>query len=188
MAASTYGNQNVPVNSQYVPVTRGPVDWGAIWAGVFTFVAIWSVFGMLGAAIFASAANPNVTRPVTGMGVGESIWAIVLTVIAMYVAGRETGHLAAVTSRREGITHGMAMFGLSVIAALVVIAIGGNSISGPAVPSTHSAYSLGIISGLGWAGFVSLFLGWLAALSGASTGARRQNETQGTVQPIRKVA
>ena len=30
-------------------------EWGAIWAGVFIFTAIWVVFGTLGTAIFASA-------------------------------------------------------------------------------------------------------------------------------------
>lgn len=183
MAAATISNQ-----TQSLPQVRRSVDWGAIWAGVFTFVAIWSVFGLLGAAIFASKANPDAVRPVTGMGIGMSIWAIVLTVIAMYVAGLETGKLAAVTTRREGVTHGMAMFGLSVVAALVIIAIGGNSMNGAAAPSAHSAYALEIISGLGWAGFLSLFLGWLAALGGASSGAQRKVETEVMVQPIRKAA
>ena len=31
--------------------------WGAIWAGMFTFVAIWSVFITLGAGIFATSAS-----------------------------------------------------------------------------------------------------------------------------------
>jgi len=191
MAASTYSNQiqsvpvvRAPVNS---PV-NAPVNWGAIWAGVFTFVAIWSVFGMLGMAIFASAANPNAVRPVMGMGVGESIWAIVLTIIAMYVAGRETGHLAAVTTRNEGVIHGMAMFGLSVVATVVIIAIAGSSMAAGVAPSAHSPYTLGVVSGLGWGGFISLFLGWLAALGGASAGVRSRIDTQGTVQPIRKAA
>lgn len=73
------------------------VDWGAIWAGDFVFVGIWSVFGLLGMAIFASAANANTQNPVMGMSVGMGIWAVVLTIVAMYVAGRETGRLAAVT-------------------------------------------------------------------------------------------
>lgn len=187
MAASTYSNQ-----IQSAPVVRAPVNspvnWGAIWAGVFTFVAIWSVFGMLGTAIFASAANPTAVHLVTGMGVGESIWAIVLTIIAMYVAGRETGHLAAVTTRNEGVIHGMAMFGLSVVTTVVLLAVAGNSVSGAAAPTAHSPYTLGVISGLGWAGFISLFLGWLAALGGASAGVRSRIDTQGTVQPIRKAA
>jgi hypothetical protein len=181
-AATTYGNPNVLV--------RRGVDWGAVWAGVFTFVAVWSVFGLLGAAIFSTAANPDAARPVTGMGIGMSIWAIVLTIIAMYVAGLETGRLAEVANRHEGVTHGMAMFGLSVLAALVVIVLGGTSLSGAtgADLNAHSPYALNIISGLGWAGFLSLFFGWLAAMGGAATGMRRTTKVENPVQPIRKAA
>lgn len=51
------------------------------------------------------------------MGVGTSIWAIVLTIVAMYVAGRDPGKLAVVTNRHQRWVQGMAMFGLSVVAA-----------------------------------------------------------------------
>ncbi len=183
MTATTYGSETVTLAR-----ARG-VDWGAIWAGVFTFIGIWSVFGLLGAAIFSSAANPNAARPVTGMSWGMGIWAIVLTIIAMYVGGLETGRLAAITSRREGVTHGMAMFGLSVVGVLVVIALGGSSITGPATDlNAHSPYVLNVVSGLGWTGFLSLFFGWLAAMGGASSGMRRSTEVETPVQPIRKAA
>jgi hypothetical protein len=182
MAASTLEGQNVTL-------ARAHVDWGAIWAGVFTFVAIWSVFGVLGAAIFASAANPSAAHPVMAMGVGMSIWAVILTIIAMYVAGLETGRLAAVSSRSEGVIHGMTMFGLSMVAALILLAMGGSAIMGGATnASTHGPYVLSVISGLGWAGFISLFLSWLAAMIGASSGIRRKTQTDPSVQPIRKVA
>jgi hypothetical protein len=36
-------------------------DWGAIWAGSFTFVGIWSVFGSLG-LIIVPAANAGAAR------------------------------------------------------------------------------------------------------------------------------
>lgn len=149
---------------------RSRTDWGAIWAGVFTFVAIWTVFGTLGAAIFASSANPNVARPVLGMSVGIGIWAIVLTIIAMYVAGRETSHLAAVSNRHDGLLHGMVMFGLSVIAAIIVAAIGGSAFNGSTQSVSATPYVFTLAAGLGWVGFASLFLGWLAALWGASSG------------------
>lgn len=155
---------------------RGRTDWGAIWAGVFTFIAIWSVFGLLGMAIFASAANPNAANPVSGMGPGMGIWAIVLTIIAMYVAGLETGRLAGVANRHDGLIHGMIMFGLSVVATLVITVLGGNTLTGSAgvTGSSHNPYLLDIFSGLGWIGFVSLFLGWLAAMAGAAAGVSKQ--------------
>lgn len=90
-------------------------NWGAIWGGAFTFYAIWAVFGVLGVAIFGSAASPNAAHPVTGMNIGISVWSVILTIIAMYVAGRVTGHLAGIGNRRDGVVHGITMFGLSVI-------------------------------------------------------------------------
>ena len=166
MADLAYINENVLIR-------RSATDWGAIWAGMFTFIAIWSVFGLLGMAIFAGAANPNAAQPVSGMDLGIGIWAVVLTIIAMYVAGRETGRLAGVTSRHDGLIHGMIMFGLSVVAAVLITVIGGLTLSGGAAVAggSHSLYILSVFSDLGWIGFFALFLGWLAAMGGAWTGA-----------------
>lgn len=183
MSAAVYENQNAAL-------VRHGVDWGAIWAGVFTFAAIWSVFEMLGVAIFASTANASSTHAVSGMGLGLDIWTIVLTIIAMYVAGIETGRLAAVTTRRDGTVHGMAMFGLSMVAALVFVVVGSIGMtSGTEIgASIRNPYFLSMISGFGWVGFLSLFLGWLAAMGGASSGSKRKPETEKTVQPIRNAA
>lgn len=168
-------------------LTRSAVDWGAIWVGVFTFFGIWCVFGLLGTAIFASSANPASAHPISGMGIGMSIWAIVLTIIAMYVAGLETGRLAAVTNRRDGWIHGMAMFGLSMVAAfLMMLVLAGSTMA--VNTSAAKPYFLEVLSGLGWVGFVSVFLGWLAAIGGASTGIRRQPTPEKNVQPIRNAA
>jgi hypothetical protein len=155
------------------------MSWSAIWAGVFAFIAIWSVFGVLGMAIFASSANPNAAQPVTGMNIGMGIWAIILTIIAMYVAGRITGSLAAATTRNEGVNHGIVMFGLSVAATLVLTIFGGAALSGgTGVNGTaHSPYILSVFAGLGWAGFLSLLLGWLAAMGGAAGAASSPKHT-----------
>jgi len=163
---------DISYRDEFTTVARRRTDWGAIWGGTFTFAAIWSVFGALGLAIFASAANPASAQPVGGMNVGISIWAIVLTIIAMYVAGRETGHLAGVANRHDGLIHGMMMFGLSVVAMVVLVSIGGSALSGGAGVNgtSHNPYILTVFADLGWAGFVALFLGWLAAMGGASSG------------------
>ena len=157
---------------------RPRTDWGAIWGGVFIFVAIWSVFGLLGMALFAGAANPRAAQPLTGMSVGMGVWAIVLTIIAMYVAGRETGRLAAVTNRHDGWIHGMIMFGLSVVASLVLTILAGATLAGGTgvEGSAHSPYLIDIFTALGWIGFLSLFLGWLAAMGGASSGVLHKRE------------
>ena len=143
-------------------------NWGAIWAGVFTFFAIWSVFGALGLGVFASAANPNANQPVLGMNVGEAAWTIILTIIAMFVAGRATGRLAHITNSRDGMWHGMVMFGLSIVGVLLVVIMplfGRAEAAGGA----HSSYVIGLATYLGWTLFLSLFFGWLAALIGSAT-------------------
>jgi len=165
--------------------SRPRTDWGAIWGGVFTFAAIWFVFGMLGIAIFASAGNPKAGAAVTGMSVGMGIWAIVLSIIAMYFAGLETGRLAAVTNRHDGMIHGIIMFGLSVLGGLMIaILAGGTGVEG----SMRGTYLADLFSGWGWVAFLSLFLGWLAAMGGAASGASRKTDAAHNVREIRTAA
>lgn len=166
MAATTVGD---------IGMTRTRTDWAAIWAGMFSFIAIWSVFGSLGLAIFASAATPAANHPATGIEWGMGIWSIVLTIIAMYVAGRVTGHLANLSRRQDGMLHGQIMFGLSCVAALILAVLAGSSLGvGTGTPGTVQTYA--VVSGMGWAGFISLLLGWFAALGGAVSGVRKQAE------------
>jgi len=162
-------------------------SWGAIWAGTFAFIAIWSVFGMLGEAIFASSTSPNAAEPVAGMSAGMGVWATILTIIAMYVGGRVTGHFSNAADRNGRIMHGITMFGLSVISFVIVAILGGVALTGgSAVPgSAHSPYILTVFADLGWIGFFSLFLGWLAAMGGAAHGALPASES--AVSNVREV-
>jgi hypothetical protein len=43
-------------------------------------------------------------------------------------------------------------------------------------------------AGLGWIEFLSLFLGWLAAMGGAATGAQQRSRLEKPVQEIRPAA
>ena len=179
MADVAYRDDLTDRNDSVVDSGPARVSWGAIWAGVFTFSAIWTVFGTLALAIFSSRANPNAAAPVTGQSVGIAIWSIILTIIAMYVAGLETGRLAGLTNRHDGLIHGMIMFGLSVVAAIILTSLGGAVLSGGngiVGTSAHNGYNLGIFADLGWAGFIALLLGWLAAMGGGSQGVAKRNE------------
>lgn len=142
-------------------------DWGAIWAGVFAYFAIWAVFGTLGLACFGSAGYAGVW--------GYGVWAIVLNVIAMYVAGVATGRNAAVLST-QGVRHGLTMFGLANVGVVVLVAIG------YAAGRALSAGTTQVQSGFNYAGYlwplwIALFLGWLAAMGGARSGMNRHYES-----------
>ena len=163
---------SVPVNT----------DWSAIWGGLFIFAALWSVFGLLGYAIFSRAG-------VTGMNVGLAIWDIILTAVAMFVAGHGTARVAVVDNRFDGPWHGMIVFGLSVTAALVLMFAGNALFAGVGTvnPLAHRFY-LTLFAGNGWAAFIGLFLGWLGAIVGASSGAARKLEQGSNLRNIRPAA
>lgn len=141
------------------------LDWGAVWAGVFTFFAIWSVFGALCLAIFANSGN---------VALALSVWGTILTIIAMFVAGRTTGRLTGVTEFRAAIMPGTVMFGLAVISALFVVALSCAAFNQTVGSGVGHGPLLSIFSDFGWALFVGLFLGWLAAMAGASSSAQKQ--------------
>jgi hypothetical protein len=173
--------------------TPSRTSWGAIWTGVFTFIAIWSVFGMLGEAIFATSVNPNAATPIGGgISVGMVIWFIVLMIVAMYVAGMATGYLTNTLDRMVKIMHGMAMFGLSVFAIALMVILGGNAISGVGTTggtaNPHSPYMWSMFSDVGWASFIALFLGWLAAIGGAAQRTTRALAEEHVVGERRRAA
>lgn len=157
-------------SSSIYPTGLG-VNWGAIWGGVFGFAAIWAVFEMLAVAIFPSTVSA-----------GFQVWTVILTLIAMYVAGFETGRLANLSSTHDGLVHGMMMFGLSVISVIVLTSFA-NGIFG-AASVAHNNYVLAVTPGTEWFDFAALFLGWLGAMGGASTGVtRRYVEIRRTTEP-----
>lgn len=153
-------------------------NWGAIWAGVFTFLGIWTVWGLLGVGVFSSGANPASAAPVGGMHWGIATWSIILTIVALYFAGRVTGRLAGLGNRRDGAVHGMIMFGLSMASAVVVLALLNLMMApGAGITGAHSAYTFDVGATVGYAGFVGTLIGWLAAMAGASQEATRITRT-----------
>ena len=160
------------------------------WSGTFIFFSIWTVFGFLGIALLGRTANPTLGNSLAGMSPGLDIWAIVLTFIAMYVAGHETARLAAVATRHDGVTHGIVMFGLSAMAVLLLVFAGrGNTvINNPGALGEHARSLLDLPSNVGWTAFLSLLFGWLAAMGGAASATPRRTISERVAQPIRPAA
>ena len=154
---------------------RHRADWSAVWGGAFIFAAIWTVFEFLAVAIFGIAR----------LGSAIALWTIVLTIIAMWVAGRETARLAGYSTRHDGIAYGLMMFGLAVMGVIAGMLLSTTVLSSAIV---HDALSNGIAPGTAWTAFLSLFLGWLAAIGGASTGIERKKELVKDTVPMRPAA
>jgi hypothetical protein len=146
-----------------------------VWGGTFIFAAIWTVFEFLAVAIFGIA----------HLGSAIALWTIVLTIIAMWVAGMETARLAGYSTRHDGIAHGLMMFGLAITGAMAGVLLS-TTVLGTA--TVRDALSNGIAPGTAWTAFLSLFLGWLAAMGGASTGIERKKELVRDTVPMRPAA
>jgi len=143
---------------------------------------IWSVFEFLGLAIFPAA--------YVGAKMGLAIWSVVLTAIAMFIAGRQTGSCARLSGYRDGARHGMIMFGLSLTAAILLMMSGSLLLADfPAIEtSARSSDLVHVFTGSGWVPFAALFLGWLGAMIGASSGGTSKTEEHSTVKQMRPAA
>lgn len=170
------------------------ISWPAIFAGTFVFLAIEVTFGVLGTAIFASAANPASAHPVTGMSAGIGLWLVILTIIAMYCGGRAAVALSEIRDRHVGMYHGLTTFGISVFTSIVVAALTlGSTTVAPAstAGAVGPATVAGVVSTAGYWLFVALLLGMIAAGMGGSQAASAKSMLpRETSQPaeIRKVA
>jgi len=103
----------------------------------------------------------------------------------MWVAGMETARLAGCSIRHDGIAHGLMMFGLTLMGAIAGMLLSATVLGSAAV---HDALSNGIAPGMVWTAFLSLFLGWLAAMGGASTGIERKKELVKDTVPMHPAA
>lgn len=91
-------------------------SWGAIFAGVVTFLALLLVFGLVSAGLGLAESG--------GMAVG--IWSAVALLIALAAAGFVSGALAV----RAGLLHGLVTWATSLVGLLVMVGWLGTSLLG----------------------------------------------------------
>ncbi len=151
----------------YVPVQgRSLVAWPAIFAGTFVFLAIEVTFGILGTAIFSPSGK---------WSGGAGVWLIVLSIIAMYFGALAAGHLGAANSTRNGVYHGLATFGVSIFAAIVIAALM-TTFSGSGAAAARQQPPMTIIDAInttGWWLFGALGGAFIACLVGGANSVPR---------------
>ena len=157
---------------------RSRMSWPAIFGGTFVFLAIEVTFGVLGTAIFASAANPASAHPVSGMSADIGIWLVILSIIALYFGGRAAASLSGARDSHLAMYHGLVTFGVSVFTAVVIGALVlGTTTMAPAAraanagPATVADY----VATAGYWLFVALLLGMIAAAMGGSQGRNKES-------------
>ncbi|MDO4669908.1 MAG: hypothetical protein Q4A67_00365 [Aerococcus sp.] len=93
------------------------LSWGAVFAGVVTFIALILTLSLIGSALGFAQFNPTQPNPFQGVGTGQIIWIIVELVVAFLGAG----FVAGATARRMGHLHGFLTWATSLIAVVVLL-------------------------------------------------------------------
>jgi hypothetical protein len=119
MAITTTTAEAVQTRELAPVVSR--VSWSAIFAGVFVALAIDFLLTVLGAAIGLSIAKSGATR---GLGTGAAIYAIVATLISLFVGGWVTSQCSLGAEKRDAVVHGVVLWGV-LSALLTWLAVSG---------------------------------------------------------------
>jgi uncharacterized membrane protein YgcG len=153
-----------------IPMSR-KFSWSGIFAGTFLFLAIEVTFGVLGMAIFNSVGRSTINSITVGMSPGAGIWMVVLSIIALYFAGKLASSQSASATRNAGMYAGLVTFGMCIFTALLMIFPEfGMSGSTLVIAGATARASAGVAVSTGYWLFVTLVLGMIAAASGGIHG------------------
>lgn len=100
---------NATVRVEDVMPVRSRVSWGAIFAGAMVALALYFLLTLLGGAIGLSVGNE--IRPET-LGTGAAVWAILATVLSLFVGGYVTSQCSVGENRFEAILYGVILWGV----------------------------------------------------------------------------
>jgi hypothetical protein len=100
---------------------RPPISWGAILAGVVFVLAISWLLYLLGVALGLTVVGPA-EMPEAGeeLGWSAAIWILVTSLIAFFLGGLFAARIAGIIDKTEGMLHGLAVWGLSTLLALLL--------------------------------------------------------------------
>jgi hypothetical protein len=100
---------------------RPPISWGAIFAGVVFVLAISWLLYLLGAALGLTVVGPaEVPEAGEELGWSAAIWILVTSLIAFFLGGLFAARIAGIIDKTEGMLHGLAVWGLSTLLALLL--------------------------------------------------------------------
>lgn len=97
------------------------VSWGAILAGAVMAMAVGFILSLLGGAVglsFAEVAHSESIRW------GAAIWAVVTTVVALFIGGWITSQCVVGETKTESVVHGIIMWGVVLAMLLWLTAAG----------------------------------------------------------------
>ena len=127
------------------------VVWGALFGGVIIAIAVQLLLSLLGAGIGLGTVNVNAGSTPSGdsLGIGAGLWWVISSCIALFVGGYVSAWMAGISTRFDGILHGLVTWGISTLLTIYLLSSAvGNVIGGgfSALGSVTSAAGSGISS------------------------------------------
>ncbi len=127
--ATNFTAGRVPLDDTAIVRAGRRVSWGAIFAGVVIAVAVQLLLGILGTGIGLSMVDPveGTTPGAAGFGIAAGIYWLLTTVIALGAGGYASARLSGVTEKFDALSHGLVVWGVTLILTLYLLtsAVGG---------------------------------------------------------------
>lgn len=111
--------------TEIVQLAQPSMNWGAIIAGWLVAVGVAFLMYVGGLAMGFSAFDPyDAEATAKGIGVGTALWMIVTWIVALLLGGMFASWFDSRDDRNLGVMHGITVWGLSIAASGLLLALG----------------------------------------------------------------
>lgn len=121
MATHVKNREGEDIRMEDVVEVGSRVSWGAILAGAVMALAVGFVLSLLGGAVGLSFADQADNETIS---YGAAIWAVVTTLVSLFVGGWITSQCVVGETKTESVVHGIIMWGV-VLAMLLYLTASG---------------------------------------------------------------
>jgi hypothetical protein len=136
------------IRAEDVLPVRSRISWGAIFAGAMVALALYFLLTLLGAALGFTVGDR--VRPQT-LGTAAAVWAIVVTMLSLFVGGYVTSQCSVGENRFEAALYGVILWGVLFSMLLWLMASGVRAGFNAMVGMAHATQVVtGDPAGRGW--------------------------------------
>jgi hypothetical protein len=118
--------ETTPLRSEDVLPVRSRISWGAVFAGLFTALAVSAFLSVLGTALGLTWSEH--TSRTDYVSSGAAIWAAITGLVALFTGGLVTSLFTAGESKAEAVLYGIVLWGL-MFASVAAITFAGTRLA-----------------------------------------------------------
>src|SRR6476660_966976 len=124
--------------------TESGISWSAIFGCWLVAGGIAFLMYVAGLAIGFAAFDPyNASATAKGIGIGTALWMVLTWAVALFLGGMFASWFDGKTDRTLGALHGIAVWGLSIAATLLLVALGMTQVAQGGAAVARGAASMG---------------------------------------------